>query len=153
MLALPYLSCGCPNLQIVTFGMARDIYSLSTGSGYVYTVTFFLLPKGSDDLWCLTASWQYWFLVNGSCYLPFHQGRGSLTGAMHSTSQCNGVFAVKWIWDLLQEKCASKKDERTMQTEEHFLRYLEHRIDCSGRTVWCLFVHTQRYLSLWNWLP
>ena len=37
-----------------------------------------------------------------------------------------------------------------MQTEEHFLRYLEHRIDCSGQTVWCLFVHTQRYLSLWK---
>ena len=153
MLALPHLSCHCPNLQIVTFGMARDIYSLSTGSGYVYTVTFFLLPKGSDGLWCLTTFRQYWFLVNGSCYLPFHWGLGSLTGATHLTSQCNESFVVKWILDLLQEKCASTKDERTMQTEEHFLRCLKHRKHCSRQTVWCLFVHKQSYLSLWNWLP
>ena len=72
---------------------------------------------------------------------------------MHLTSQCNEAFVVKQILDLLQEKCTSKKDERTTQTEEHFLRCLEHRIDCSGRTVWCLFVHKQCYLSLWNWLP
>ena len=43
---------------------------------------------------------------------------------MHPTSQCNEAFVVKRILDLLQEKCASKKDERTMQTEEHFLRCL-----------------------------
>ena len=124
MLALPYLSCCCLNLQIVTFETVLDIYSLSTGSGYVYTVTFFLPPKGSDDLRRLTTSWQYWFLVNGSCYLPFHRGCGSLTGATHLTSQCNKAFVVKRILDLLQEKCALKKDERTTQTEEHFLRYL-----------------------------
>ena len=43
---------------------------------------------------------------------------------MHPTSQCNEAFVVKWILDLLQEKCASKKDERTMQTKEHFPRCL-----------------------------
>ena len=43
---------------------------------------------------------------------------------MHPTSQCNKAFVVKWILDLLQEKYASKKDERTTQTEEHFLRCL-----------------------------
>ena len=43
---------------------------------------------------------------------------------MHPTSQCNEAFVVKQILDLLQEKCASKKDERTTQTKEHFLRYL-----------------------------
>ena len=45
-------------------------------------------------------------------------------GATHLTSQRNEPFVVKQILDLLQEKCASKKDERTTQTEEHFLRYL-----------------------------
>ena len=40
------------------------------------------------------------------------------------TSDKSEAFVVKWILDLLQEKCALKKDERTMQTEEHFLRYL-----------------------------
>ena len=150
MLALPYLSCCCLNLQIVTFEMVLDIYSLSTGSSYVYTVTFFLPPKGSDDLQRLTASWRYWFLVNGSCYLPFHWGRGSLTGAMHLTSQCNEAFLVKQILDLLQEKCALKKDERTTYNRGTFSEV--PRKHCSRRTVWCLFVHTQSYLSLWNWL-
>ena len=45
-------------------------------------------------------------------------------GATHLTSQCNEAFVVKRILDLLQMKCASKKDERTTQTEEHFLRCL-----------------------------
>ena len=45
-------------------------------------------------------------------------------GAMHLTSQCDKAFVVKQIFDLLQEKCASTKDERTMQTKEHFLRFL-----------------------------
>ena len=45
-------------------------------------------------------------------------------GATHPTSQCNEAFVVKQILDLLQEKCALKKDERTTQTEEHFLRCL-----------------------------
>ena len=45
-------------------------------------------------------------------------------GATHPTSQCNKAFVVKQILDLLQEKCASKKDERTMQTKEYFLRCL-----------------------------
>ena len=29
----------------------------------------------------------------------------------------------------------------------------KHGRDCSGWTVWCLLVHKQSYLSLWNWLP
>ena len=56
-------------------------------------------------------------------------------GAMHPTSQCNEAFVVKQILDLLQEKCESKKDEKTTQTEEYFLRCLEHRIDCSRQIV------------------
>ena len=68
--------------------------------------------------------------MNGSYYPPFHQGHGFIMGVMHLIVQCNEAFAVKQILDLLQEKCALKKDERTMQTKEHFLRCLEHRIDC-----------------------
>ena len=45
-------------------------------------------------------------------------------GATHPTSQCDKAFVVKQILDLLQEKGASMKDERTMQIEEHFLRHL-----------------------------
>ena len=73
-------------------------------------------------------------MVNGSSYLSFHRGHGSLMGATHTTSQCDEAFVVKRILDLPQEKCASKKDERTMQTEEHFLSSLGLR-----RTAWCLF--------------
>ena len=58
-------------------------------------------------------------------------------GATHLTSQCNEAFVVKQILDSLQEKCASKKDERTTQTEEHFLRYLGNIVqgDLSGASL------------------
>ena len=76
----------------------------------MYTVTFFLSPKGSDDLWCPTASWRYKFLVNGSSYLPFHRGRGYLMGATHMTNQCDEAFAVKQILDFAaREMCIEER--------------------------------------------